>query len=30
VAVRRYLAEMPAVTCAAGDEKNPGVTIAYL
>jgi DNA mismatch repair protein MutS2 len=29
VAVRRYLAEMPAVTCAAADERNPGVTIAY-
>ena len=29
VAVRRYLAQMPAVTCAARDEKNPGVTIAY-
>lgn len=29
VAVRKYLAGMPAVTCAAGDERNPGVTIAY-
>jgi len=28
-AVRRYLAEMPAVTCAAADDRNPGVTIAY-
>ena len=28
-AVRTYLAEMPAVTCAAPDERNPGVTIAY-
>jgi len=29
VAVRTYLAEMPAVTCAAQDDRNPGVTIAY-
>ena len=29
VAVRRYLAEMPAVTCAAPDDRNPGVTTAY-
>ena len=29
VAVRQYLAEMPAVTCAARDDGNPGVTIAY-
>jgi DNA mismatch repair protein MutS2 len=29
VAVRRYLAEMPAVTCAARDDRNAGVTIAY-
>jgi DNA mismatch repair protein MutS2 len=28
-AVRTYLADMPAVTCAAPDERNPGVTIAY-
>jgi len=28
-AVRRYLAEAPAVTCAALDDRNPGVTIAY-
>jgi len=28
-AVRRYLAEAPAVTCAAPDDRNPGVTIAY-
>jgi len=28
-AVRRYLAGMPAVTCAAPDDRNPGVTIAY-
>ncbi len=28
-AVRRYLSEMPAVTCAAPAEGNPGVTIAY-
>ena len=28
-AVRRYLAEVPAVTCAAPDDRNPGVTIAY-
>jgi dsDNA-specific endonuclease/ATPase MutS2 len=28
-AVRLYLAEMPAVTCAAPDERNPGVTIVY-
>jgi DNA mismatch repair protein MutS2 len=28
-AVRTYLAGMPAVTCAAPDERNPGVTIAY-
>jgi DNA mismatch repair protein MutS2 len=28
-AVRGYLAGMPAVTCAAPDAKNPGVTIAY-
>jgi DNA mismatch repair protein MutS2 len=28
-AVRSYLAGMPAVTCAAADERNPGVTIAY-
>jgi DNA-nicking Smr family endonuclease len=27
-AVRRYLAEAPAVTCAAPDDRNPGVTIA--
>jgi DNA mismatch repair protein MutS2 len=29
VAVRNCLAEMPAVTCAARDDRNPGVTIAY-
>jgi DNA mismatch repair protein MutS2 len=29
VAVRKYLAGMPAVTCAATDDRNPGVTIAY-
>lgn len=28
-AVRGYLAGMPAVACAALDDKNPGVTIAY-
>jgi DNA mismatch repair protein MutS2 len=28
-AVRKYLSGMPAVTCAAPDERNPGVTIAY-
>jgi len=28
-AVRTYLAEVPAVTCAAPDDRNPGVTIAY-
>jgi dsDNA-specific endonuclease/ATPase MutS2 len=28
-AVRGYLAETPAVTCAALDDRNPGVTIAY-
>ena len=28
-AVRSYLAGMPAVMCAAPDEKNPGVTIVY-
>lgn len=28
-AVRNYLAGMPAVTCAAPDDRNPGVTIAY-
>jgi len=28
-AVRGYLAETPAVTCAAPDDRNPGVTIAY-
>jgi dsDNA-specific endonuclease/ATPase MutS2 len=28
-AVRTYLADMPAVTCAAPDERNPGVTAAY-
>ena len=28
-AVRGYLAGIPAVTCAAPDERNPGVTIAY-
>ena len=28
-AVRRYLAGMPAVTCAAPDDRNPGVTIVY-
>jgi dsDNA-specific endonuclease/ATPase MutS2 len=28
-AVRRYLAEAPAVTSAAPDDRNPGVTIAY-
>ena len=28
-AVRRYLAGMPAVTCAAPDDRNPGVTVAY-
>lgn len=27
--VRRYLAGMPAVTCAAPDDRNPGVTVAY-
>jgi dsDNA-specific endonuclease/ATPase MutS2 len=29
VAVRDYLAKAPAVTMAARDERNPGVTIAY-
>ena len=29
VAVRKYLSGMPAITCAAPDERNPGVTIAY-
>jgi DNA mismatch repair protein MutS2 len=29
VAVRDYLSGMSAVTCAAPDERNPGVTIAY-
>ena len=29
LAVRQCLADIPAVTCAALDEKNPGVTIAY-
>ena len=29
VAVRKYLSEMPAVSCAAQAERNPGVTIAY-
>jgi dsDNA-specific endonuclease/ATPase MutS2 len=28
-AVRRYLAEAPAVASAAPDDRNPGVTIAY-
>ena len=28
-AVRRYLAEAPAVTSVAPDDRNPGVTIAY-
>jgi dsDNA-specific endonuclease/ATPase MutS2 len=28
-AVRGYLREMPAVTCAAPDDRNPGVTIVY-
>jgi DNA mismatch repair protein MutS2 len=28
-AVRGYLAGMPAVMCAAPDERNPGVTIVY-
>jgi DNA mismatch repair protein MutS2 len=28
-AVRSYLAGMPAVMCAAPDERNPGVTIVY-
>jgi DNA mismatch repair protein MutS2 len=28
-AVRRYLAGMPAVMCAAPDDRNPGVTIVY-
>jgi dsDNA-specific endonuclease/ATPase MutS2 len=28
-AVRRYLAEAPAVAAAAPDDRNPGVTIAY-
>jgi dsDNA-specific endonuclease/ATPase MutS2 len=28
-AVRRYLAEAPAVTCAAPDDRNSGVTVAY-
>jgi len=28
-AVRGYLAQMPAVMCAAPDHGNPGVTIAY-
>jgi DNA mismatch repair protein MutS2 len=28
-AVRRYLSEVPAVACAAPDDRNPGVTIAY-
>lgn len=27
--VRRYLAKAQAVTCAAPDDRNPGVTIAY-
>jgi DNA mismatch repair protein MutS2 len=29
VAVRDYLSGMSAVTCAAPEERNPGVTIAY-
>jgi len=29
VAVRKYLSEMPAVTCAVRDTRNPGVTVAY-
>lgn len=29
VAVRDYLSGMPAVTCAAPDDRNAGVTIAY-
>jgi len=28
-AVRNYLAGMPAVMCAAPDDRNPGVTIVY-
>jgi DNA mismatch repair protein MutS2 len=28
-AVRKYLADVPAVTCAVPDDHNPGVTIAY-
>ncbi len=28
-AVRKFLTETPAVTLAAQDEKNPGVTVAY-
>jgi DNA mismatch repair protein MutS2 len=28
-AVRRYLAEVPAVAAAAPDDRNPGVTVAY-
>jgi DNA mismatch repair protein MutS2 len=28
-AVRSYLAGMPAVMCAAPDDRNPGVTIVY-
>jgi hypothetical protein len=28
-AVRGYLAGMPAVMCAAPDDRNPGVTIVY-
>ncbi|MEI6667479.1 MAG: Smr/MutS family protein [Acidobacteriota bacterium] len=29
VAVRRYLAEVPAVICVAPDARNPGVTVAF-
>ena len=28
-AVRSYLAKAPAVICAAPDDRNPGVTIAF-
>ena len=28
-AVRSYLAGMPAVMCAAPDDRNPGVTVVY-
>ncbi len=28
-AVRTYLAAMPAVMCAAPDDRNPGVTVVY-